>query len=680
MHILEPTSPALRLRTRLPSVGASSLMVGAIALALAACGSSAGGTIPCDAETACPNPLQCNVEEGVCVDPADDRPYNCSPPIPGCACEPGDEPVGCLLPQQGTDLVGTCREGRSLCDNGVYQPCELVANPYCSEIGVGAGSFDVRPDNSSQVDLGPEGELVLVPDVKRVDFGFLWVANTGENTVSKIDIETGREVARYAAVRDSAGLGVPAVPSPGGFNGDQQRCGNCPSRTAIDYNGDAFVANRAFGEQGTVTKYANRFEDCVDRNGNGVIDTSVDLNNDGVIDVNDPGEFLGEDDECILWTAPVGDRSGVPRALAIDAGGPDGESGNVWVGLYSERRVIQISGDTGAPVTIGGSPVSVEMSQTQPYGAAVDGGGNLWVTGLIDGNTTYLARVNTFTATLTQMYGIPDDSSGCSESYGISIDTKQRIWLGGWRCRDVKVFDPSTEQWYRRNINDESNTRGVAVDTSGNVWVAFTGGKVGKLKAEDVVNMGQSAPVQIFDLPTLPGEPDPDSTIGVGIDRNGACWVVSRNDDSSFGSATRIDVNDNVDAFPVGRNPYTYSDFTGFGLATVVRPNGYWRGVLEGCATSDAITEWTVLNWSANEPPGTSVRMRVRVADTVPELAAATWYGPWDEPPVDLAAAGVPDGKVMQVEVQLSTEDPGVTPTFTGFTVSFNCPGVPPIL
>jgi hypothetical protein len=666
-----------RLTGRMGHVG----LVALIAL-LAACGSNGpGGTqLPCATDEECPNELVCDTEAGVCVDGED--PFTCQPALPGCPCSDGDEPVPCLIDGLLDGLVGSCREGQTSCENGVYGACVETSDLFCGEVGVGPSDFDLDEQDSDQVVTGPEGELVLDPDVQQVEFGYLWIANTGENTVSKIDIEDGREVARYASVRGSAGLGVPAVP-PGGFGGDQSNCGNCPSRTAIDYHGDAFVANRAFGLQGTVTKYANDFADCVDGNGNGVIDTSVDVDTDGRIDVDDPGEFLGESDECILWTAPVGNNGGVPRALAIDAGGVDGEDGNLWIGLYEEGRVVQISGETGAPVDNGNGPVSVSLttggSSTRPYGCAVDGLGNLWVTGLSDGDQTYLSKVDTFGATLEAMYGMPDDDDGCSQGYGISVDTSQRVWLGGWDCRDLKAFDQTTEEWHRVDFDQYSNTRGVATDTAGNAWVAFTDGQVGKVRVDDIITLGAAAPVELFDIPELAGNGPIDSTIGVGIDRNGACWAVSRNDNAPLGTATRIDVGGNVESFPVGHRPYTYSDFTGFGLTTVVRPNGFWRGVIEGCATGDQLTDWRVLDWSENEPPGTTVRMRVRVSDTYAGLDAAAWYGPWDEGPIDLDVEGVPDGIFMQVEVQLSTEDPAVTPSFIGFNVEFFCPGWPPI-
>jgi len=96
-------------------------------------------------------------------------------------------------------------------------------------------------------------------------------------------------------------------------------------------------------------------------------------------------------------------------------------------------------------------------------------------------------------------------------------------------------------------------------------------------------------------------------------------------------------------------------------------------------SATDTRSNWQRLDWSEIEPPGTSVKMRVRVADTVAGLATAAWYGPWDTPPVDLDVEMVPDTFYMEVEVQLSTTDPAVSPTFAGFSVGFDCPDIGPI-
>jgi hypothetical protein len=646
------------------------------------CGSTRSGTISCDTDEQCPPPLVCDETVHACTEGGDAGPYGCIPPLPGCPCVPNRPMIQCTLPGQDPAVIGGCREGQTRCESGIYGECVEQPNPECESVGVGAGGFDPSSDNSDQVVLGPEGELVLDPEHEERSFGFLWVANTGENTVSKIDIETGKEVARYSSVTDAAGLGLITVP-PGGFPGDEDDCGNCPSRTAIDYNGDAFVANRAFMVQASVTKYANAVEDCIDKDGNGVIDTSVDLNGDGIIDKTNPGEFLGEPDECILWTSPVGNPGGAARALAIDAGGPDAENGNVWVGLYFEERAIALNGETGMPLLDStGNPVSIPLNvggTVHPYGAAADGGGNVWFTGRED-NDTYLAKVNAYTFLLEAVYPIPEDNEACSDSYGISIDTMGRVWLGGWRCKDIKVFVPSTMQWYRRDIDVKSNTRGIAVDLTGHVWVAHSNGEVSRFLQEEIITLGDNAMPTTYVVPPLPAPFSSivNNTIGVGIDRNGACWVVSRNDGSETGAASRILPDDTIESFPVGKAPYTYSDFTGFGLFEVVRPSGFWRGIIEGCAIDDQ-SDWKTLEWSEYEPPGTSVRVRLRAGDTVAALVMSPWVGPFDTSPVDLDAVGLTTSKYMQLEVQLSTTDPAVTPSFIGFMVTFDCPSVDPI-
>ncbi|MCG8421762.1 MAG: hypothetical protein MJE77_27905 [Proteobacteria bacterium] len=643
--------------------------------------------ISCSSAEQCPNELLCDTAREVCVDPDSNIPYECDPGLPGCSCDDRkDDPVVCRPDGLVPGLVASCRTGRSTCQDGVYDECVLVTNNNCGSLGVSSGGFKPGKGTFAQVTTGSNGELILDPALKQAAFRYLWVANTGDNTVSKLDIETGREVARYPSVRTSSALGVPQVPSPGGYPGDhrQNNCGNCPSSTAIDFKGDAFVANRAFNRQGTVTKFANELADCIDRNGNMTIDTSTDGNGDGRIDIDDPGEFIGESDECILWTVPVGDKDGRPRSIAIDAGSADGSNGNVWVGLHEEYKVVQLAGDTGEPILRNGSPVEVTLirsgNSVKPYSAIVDGNGYAWLTGVNE--PAYLAQVDTLTGQLVDLHLVPYDDDGCSKGYAITVDSDQRVWLGGWDCRDVKAYDQVEQRWYGTDLDGLEATRGVAVDNNGYVWVSLYDNRVVRLRADDIIDQGNSAQATVYVLPQLPGNGGKvHNTAGVGIDRNGACWVVSSNDYSPLGTATRITVSSggevSIDPFPVGHRPYTYSDFTGFGLASRLRPNGSWRGAIEGCATLDkeVLTEWAELVWTESEPAGTAVRLRVRGANIIDLLGEAEWRGPFDTSPVDLEAAGVMPSRYMEVEVQMTTREPGATPSFDGFTVSFTCPG-----
>jgi DNA-binding beta-propeller fold protein YncE len=64
---------------------------------------------------------------------------------------------------------------------------------------------------------------------------YIYIANTAEATVSKIDINTNTEVARYRTW-----FGPPGPPT------DQTYGNPLPSRIAVDANEDVFVLNRFF--------------------------------------------------------------------------------------------------------------------------------------------------------------------------------------------------------------------------------------------------------------------------------------------------------------------------------------------------------------------------------------------------------------------------------------------------
>lgn len=594
-------------------------------------------------------------------------------PHEGCPCEEGAEEE-CFEADAGFLDVGLCHAGKRSCEAGAWtgcigqtlpvpERCDDLDNdcdgradeglqcddcgPRCQGETVGAGTdagFTLDDDNSRGLEQDSSGALILRDDDQSMRLTFLYVANSDEGTVSKIDTQTGEEVARY--------ISALCHDDPYGRNRGGAACsGNAPSRTAVDFNGDVWVANRAFNQQGTVTKIANL--ECPDLDGNGQIDTSRDANGDGRIDLDDPAEFLGEADECILFTVDVGGHNGVPRAVALDAGDIEGGRGNAWVGCYNENKMYKLSPDDGRVL------IEVEVG-LHPYGAAIDSNGILWAT---QQNTGRIVSVDTNTNTAGEVIQL---DGSCGGSYGIAVDMENRVWVGGYDWEGACRYDPADGSTLAVPTPGVGVGRGIAADADGNIWLAHSWltnntkvGRVTRFRADD------GSGLETFDFP------ESLETIGVGLDFDGKVWGVNRATDN----CCRLDPDTGVvDCFPTGRGTYTYSDFTGFALRNFTAPLGTYRHVFEGCPLPSA-TRWKQVSWEATVPDGTRVRVYVKAADTPDALQTAVRYGPFDESPADLIAEGEITGHFLWVEVVLSTEVEGATPIFKTLGAQWICEG-----
>lgn len=121
-----------------------------------------------------------------------------------------------------------------------------------------------RARRGPQLDMGPK---VCDPDLTPATFDFISIANSSQGTVSKIDTKTGVEQARYYT-------------GPGASN---------PSRTSVDQLGNVAVSNR---DPGSIIKIMALKAKCIDKNNNGMIDTSA-----GPNDIRPWGNS-----ECVLWS------------------------------------------------------------------------------------------------------------------------------------------------------------------------------------------------------------------------------------------------------------------------------------------------------------------------------------------------------------------------------------------
>jgi len=362
---------------------------------------------------------------------------------------------------------------------------------------------------------GDPGDCDCVPN----EWSYVWIANSSESTVSKINTRTLTEEGRYLTRSDGAGN---------------------PSRTSVSVDGRAVaVANRHVG----ITKIWARPEDCAGAN------TST-----GPGDVKPWGT-----DDCVAWFTDFPGKT-VQRPVAWTPGvlnttTCEYEHQKIWTttgsggsgpGMCGAEGVTVhlLDGDTGivdAEVYIPDVEFDCDHTGTLlglglgPYGGAVDNEGNFWFHGW--GNNK-LVRVEL----VTGEYEITPGGS-----YGITVDTEGRVWTN-WVAR----YDPVTDQWANPPAS-VGGSGGIAQDLQGRIWAAIMDGVI--WVDMETLAVGDTIPL-----------PYSGQAKGVSADIDGYVWVTFQGDTNAY----RIDPDTYAFETVTGLNdPYTYSDMTGGQISNV---------------------------------------------------------------------------------------------------------------
>ncbi len=345
------------------------------------------------------------------------------------------------------------------------------------------------------------------------DWSYVWIANSGEHTISKLNTRMMTEEGRYITRADQLGN---------------------PSRTSVSIDAKAVVvANRSGG----LTKIWARPEYCTDKNGNGKIDTST-----GKADL-----LPFDQEECIAWyTDFPGATTQRPVAWTSGTYNPrtcEYEDQKIWTaasygvnGIGSPCdgadgvHVYRVNGDTGVVEDTVDLP-DVTCGALGAYGAAVDVDNNVWFF-VFGGGIIFRVDNITLEHEIVQR-----------GYYGITVDTKSRVWLD-----DGSRYDPLTKIWDVQIGDLQPNGgSGVAVDLKGRVWHATNGG-VGWLDSDTMVVGGK---VNL---------PEQGLARGIGVDVDGYIWAVMLGGTTAY----RIHPETFEIATYDGLNqPYTYSDMAG---------------------------------------------------------------------------------------------------------------------
>jgi hypothetical protein len=312
-----------------------------------------------------------------------------------------------------------------------------TTDPSDGESGPPPVGFDVgaSPDAPPATCMGP-GKGGGGGGGGEPDLAYIWIANSAQSTVSKINTETMEEEGRYMA-RESGGD---------------------PSRTSVNLSGDVAVANR----NGGVAKFWADPADCQEHNGQPGIQTSS-----GGNDV-----LPWAEEECRAWFLPLVCSSNRPVAWTrgewseascayIDA--------KLWT--VCDDDVLLVDGETGE--------VEVSLPVGNPnafvYGGAADAEGNFW--GLDVGGGGFF-RVD-FEDQTIQNY--PPAPGG---AYGITVDRHGRPWA----CSGTvsRLNDDGT--WSASLVNTGGG--GCMTDGEDTIWHGSGSSMVG-IDIETLEQVGQ---------------------------------------------------------------------------------------------------------------------------------------------------------------------------------------------
>ncbi|MEX0992717.1 MAG: Ig-like domain-containing protein [Solirubrobacterales bacterium] len=456
-------------------------------------------------------------------------------------------------------------------------------------------------------------------------FPFIWIALSARGTIVKIDTVTGAILGEYSS------------------SSDGDNCNNT-SRTTVALDGSAWAGNRC--QSSAIHVGLEEANQCVDRNGNGTIETSSGYGD--VLPWPGGGNAASSDvsnaqDECILHYvgnfAPATDL----RHVTADA------DGNVWFSSYSsggDRIFRLVDGATGNVIRTEG--VGPTFNGCGGYGGVIDGNGVIWSA---NGGSSGLLRWDPdapFDASNPQCLNVP--------VYGLAVDSGDNVWAGELGPQ-VRKVSPDGNTVAGPFAHGASNAQGLVVGNNDDVWVSsslFCGGgcTVGHL-----LNDG-----------TFIGNVSPSGTgsTGVAVDAAGKIWTANINSSD----ASRIDPNAGpigADAVtPIGAvdltvplpgaSPYNYSDMTGNVLLRTTQ-QGTWTVIQDGGAAG---TSWNKVIWNT-EPQGrgTQIAVEARASDTEAGLGGQQFSA------ISNGGAFSLPGRFIQVRITLSPEADGSSPVLS---------------
>ncbi len=280
--------------------------------------------------------------------------------------------------------------------------------------------------------------------------GNLYIADTDNHRIRKVDASTGN-------ISTVAGSGATG-PSGGAYSGDGAAATaarlNAPISVAVDGSDNLYIA---------------------DHNNNRI--RKVDASTGNISTVAGTGTQGYSGDGAAATAAQLDS----PRDVAVDG------SGNLYIADRDNESIRKVDASTGNISTVAGTGGSIgdEAAATAaqlsfPYGAAVDGSGNLYIA---DAGNHRIRKVDASTGNISTVAGSGTaGSSGdgaaataarLNSPRGAAVDGSGNLYIADHNNRRIRKVDASTGNISTVPVAGEiRRPRGMAVDGSGNLYIA----------------------------------------------------------------------------------------------------------------------------------------------------------------------------------------------------------------
>ncbi|MGE0482480.1 MAG: right-handed parallel beta-helix repeat-containing protein [Phycisphaerae bacterium] len=509
--------------------------------------------------------------------------------------------------------------------NGIPDSCDIAESrsPDANEDGV-PDDCQCRPargDFSSDADF-ELGWLVnlrhtlagdaLERNQDAIPLPYLWAPLSGLSRVIRVNTLTGDVQGDYAT-------------APANQLGD-------PSRTAVDLDGNLWIANRndlAFPGTGSVVKVGYVvggtrcdgagfpdplgdylkppfvYSSCVDRNRDGLIATSRGLGDVRAWYDLSPENATADDadDECICRYVAV--RGTGVRHLSVD------KSNNLWTGGRDNHLFDVVDGFTGAA-----QPVSFSV-MGGGYGGLIDYAGYLWSAERLGVDSGRLLRVDT-TSAQNPLPAIV--CSGSADTYTVTTGRLGQVWTTEFAANEIRQIAADGTLLTSIGTGDPDGDRGIAMTVSDDGLLALVASSGGATVSRILLQPDPPDPLSI-----ALGEDGLEPT-GLAVDPAGMVWATCRTGNTlkrinpaTQPSGPHVDLTITL---PANAAPYSYTDQTGQ-LTLHNTGIGTWTVVHDG-GTFNA--EWHLLRWNregvCDDPLPGDLEVSVRAADQRTELTA----------------------------------------------------------